>query len=199
MRPDWASAIRVTAVVATVAWRAAAACRSKRGVALFSVHWTNGRKHRGGPVPRSFGSPEVGDAPPGVTKDARMSSAERYHEQILRHCEEPYHRGRLPGATHAHREDNPLCGDSVRLELRIDAHGVIAAAGFEGYGCCVSQAAASMLTQHIEGRTVEDISRLTAAEMLSLFGPRLTPQRQHCCLFTWRSWRQAVFSPIAST
>ena len=116
-----------------------------------------------------------------------MSSTDVDHEHVLRHCEEPYHRGRLPGATHAHREDHPLCGDSVRLELRVDAHGVIAAAGFEGYGCCISQAAASMLTQHIEGRTIEDISRLTAAEMFSLFGPRLTPQRQHCCLLAWRA------------
>src|SRR5262249_12587964 len=70
---------------------------------------------------------------------------ELYQERILDHYEEPYHRGACPGATHAHEDENPLCGDQVRIELAIDPDGTVRDAYFNGDGCCISQASASML------------------------------------------------------
>lgn len=125
-----------------------------------------------------------------------MSSDDIYQERILAHYEEPHHCGHCPGATHAHEDDNPLCGDVVRLELAIDKQNRVAQAWFNGDGCCISQAAASMLTEKIEGLTVEQIKQLSAADMLDLFGVKLTPNRQKCCLLAWRVLQAAIYSPL---
>ncbi len=85
---------------------------------------------------------------------------ELYQEHILDHYEEPFHRGECPGATHAHEDDNPLCGDVVRIELSIDPAGKIEDAFFNGDGCCISQASASMLLEKVIGQQVDDISRI---------------------------------------
>jgi nitrogen fixation NifU-like protein len=144
-------------------------------------------------------------------------------DRIIEHLEGPYHRGHAPHTTHTHAVSNPLCGDMVRIELEIEpsaslwvgsnsshSHpgplpeeegvhaGVVRAAYFDGVGCRISQAAASMLVEHVEGRSVDDIKRFSAADMLALFGPRLTPLRQRCCLLAWQALQVAIFSPIAS-
>ncbi len=125
-----------------------------------------------------------------------MNEEQLYQEHILEHYEDPFHRGRCPAATHAHEDDNPLCGDVVRMELAIGAGGVIDDAYFSGDGCCISQAAASMLTERMQGKSVDDVKRFTALEMLDLFGARLTPNRQKCCLLPWRVLQAAVFAPL---
>jgi len=123
---------------------------------------------------------------------------ELYQEHILDHYEEPFHRGECPGATHAHEDDNPLCGDVVRIELAIDPEGKIEDAYFNGDGCCISQASASMLLEKMIGQGVDDVKNFTAQNMLELFGARLTPNRQKCCLLCWRVLQAAVFSPLES-
>jgi nitrogen fixation NifU-like protein len=125
-----------------------------------------------------------------------MSFDELYQERILEHYEEPFHRGRCPRPTHAHEDDNPLCGDQVRVELAIDEQGVIQEAWFSGEGCCISQAASSMLMERIEGQTVEQAKAMTAADMLALLGARLTPNRQKCCLLPWRVLQAALYAPM---
>ena len=123
------------------------------------------------------------------------SEEEIYQEHILDHYEDPYHRGHCTHPTHAHEDDNPLCGDVVRIELGIDGEGRIEDAYFNGEGCCISQAAASMLIERIDGRSTEEAKQLTAGDMLELFGVRLTPNRQKCCLLSWRVLQQALYSP----
>ena len=119
-----------------------------------------------------------------------------YQEHILDHYEDPYHRGHCPHPTHAHQEDNPLCGDVVRIEMEIDGEGRIKEIYFDGDGCCISQASASMLVEAVEGKSVEEVKKMTAEDMLRLFGARLTPNRQKCCLLPWRVLETAIFSPI---
>jgi nitrogen fixation NifU-like protein len=116
-------------------------------------------------------------------------------DRLLEHCEQPYHRGPAPRATHAHEQTNPACGDVVRIELLIE-DGVIQHAYFTGVGCRISQAAASMLVEHIEGRAVDHIKHFSAADMLALFGPPLTPLRQRCGLLAWQTLQQAIYSAI---
>jgi nitrogen fixation NifU-like protein len=124
---------------------------------------------------------------------------EIYQERILDHYEQPFHRGSCPGCTHRHEDDNPLCGDVVQVELAIDREGKIAEAWFSGDGCCISQAAASMLVERLSGRAVAEAKEFTAQDMLELFGARLTPNRQKCCLLGWRVLQSALYSPIAPT
>ncbi len=127
-----------------------------------------------------------------------MSPAEDelYPERILDHYEEPFHRGRCPQVTHAHEEENPLCGDQVRVELALDDQGHVREAYFDGDGCCISQASASMLMEKIQGQPIEQIKNMSANDMLELFGPKLTPNRQKCCLLAWRAVQSALYSPV---
>ena len=126
-----------------------------------------------------------------------MSEDELYQERILEHYEEPFHRGPCPHATHAHEDDNPLCGDSVRIELALGEDGRIQDAWFDGEGCCISQASASMLLEKFQGATLDEVAKFEARDMLELFGPRLTPNRQKCCLLPWKVLKTAVYTPVS--
>ena len=124
-----------------------------------------------------------------------LSEEEIYQEHVLDHYEDPYHRGHLEHATHQHKDDNPLCGDVVEIELVIDPGGKITEAYFDGNGCCISLASASMLVEKMEGQHVEAVKAFSAEDMLELFGPKLTPNRQKCCLLSWRVLQSAVYAP----
>jgi nitrogen fixation NifU-like protein len=119
-----------------------------------------------------------------------------YEDHVLDHYEDPYHRGVCQKATHSHEANNPLCGDVIHVDLRLTPDGTIAEAWFDGEGCVISQASASMLMEKIEGKSLEEIRRFSADEMLKLFGPKLTPNRQKCCLLSWRVLQSAVHSPV---
>lgn len=120
---------------------------------------------------------------------------EIYQEHVLDHYEDPYHRGHCENPTHMHEDDNPLCGDVIQIELRIGSEGKIDEAWFEGDGCCISQASASMLIEKMEGKTVDEVKQFTAEQMLQLFRATLTPNRKKCCLLSWRVLQSAIFSP----
>ena len=84
---------------------------------------------------------------------------ELYREVILDHFKAPKNRGVLPNAN-AHAEGmNPLCGDQLSLTAIIE-NGIVADVKYEGHGCAISQSAASMLTQVIKGRSIEDLKLL---------------------------------------
>ncbi|KAA5545124.1 SUF system NifU family Fe-S cluster assembly protein [Roseiconus nitratireducens] len=119
-----------------------------------------------------------------------------YEEHVLDHYEDPFHRGPLDDATHADEGKNPLCGDVIQIALKLDDEGRIREAWFEGEGCVISQASASMLIEKVEGKTVDEVKDFSAEEMLELFGPKLTPNRQKCCLLSWRVLQSALHSPI---
>jgi nitrogen fixation NifU-like protein len=118
-----------------------------------------------------------------------------YQDRILDHYEQPFHRGSCPLATHCHQASNPLCGDRIRIELRVNAEGRIEDAFFQGEGCCVSQSAASMLVEHCQGKTLEDVQSLQPQDMLALFAAPLTIMRQKCCLLCWRVLQAALVCP----
>ncbi len=124
------------------------------------------------------------------------SEDELYQEHILEHYEDPYHRGRVAHATHTHEDDNPLCGDVVRIDLKVDPQGKISEVYFDGDGCCISQAAASMLVEHFDQKNLSEVKDFTAEDMLRLFGAKLTPNRQKCCLLSWRVLQAAIYSPV---
>ena len=108
---------------------------------------------------------------------------ELYQDHILDHYEDPYHRGHCTHCTHAHQDDNPLCGDVISMELQIDDGGKLREVFFDGDGCCISQAAASMIVEKFDGSTIEDVKKFTANDMLELFGvaSRPTGRSAACC------------------
>jgi nitrogen fixation NifU-like protein len=121
---------------------------------------------------------------------------ELYQTHILDHYEDPFHRGSCPACTHSHEDKNPLCGDVIRMELHVDDQGTMRHVFFDGNGCCISQAAASMLVEKFDGKPIDEVKKFTAQDMLELFGAKLTPNRQKCCLLSWRVLQSAIFSPV---
>jgi nitrogen fixation NifU-like protein len=121
---------------------------------------------------------------------------ELYQEHILDHYEDPFHRGSLDAATHTHQGKNPLCGDVICIELKLDDQGRIEDLWFTGEGCVISQASASMLLEEVQGKTAPEAMQFSAEDMLKLYGPRLTPNRQKCCLLSWRVLQTAIHSPV---
>ncbi len=106
---------------------------------------------------------------------------EDQRDYLLDHSQSPYHRGQCPGCTHRSRLANPACGDEVEFTLRIEGDR-ICAAWFTGRGCVVSQAAASILAEAIEGLTMTEASSIDEERMLALFRAPLTTGRRTCCL-----------------
>ena len=92
---------------------------------------------------------------------------ELYQEVILDHSRHPRHYGPLEGASHKAEGYNPLCGDRVTIYLRLDADGRVADIGFEGKGCAISQASASMMVEMLKGRTAAEADRLMQGFLFS--------------------------------
>ena len=106
---------------------------------------------------------------------------------LIAHYESPYHRGRLPDPTIFHELRNPTCGDWIRLELRFERTRWVELAYFEGGGCVLSQSAASMLCEYIEGHTIGELLNFTSDEMVTLIGINISPGRLHCALLAFRA------------
>ncbi len=106
-----------------------------------------------------------------------------YQEEILEHYRHPHNRGSIPNADVVQKEYNPLCGDELTLYLTI-ADGKISDVKFEGQGCAISQAAASMLTDEIIGKPVETVQRMQKEDVLDLLGIELGPTRLKCALLS---------------
>ena len=83
------------------------------------------------------------------------------------------------------------------MALSINNEGTLQEIYFDGDGCCISQAAASMLVEKFDQKTVSEVKQFSAQDMLHLFGVKLTPNRQKCCLLPWRVLQAAVHSPVA--
>ncbi len=115
-----------------------------------------------------------------------------YRERVLDHYRHPRHRGRLEAPDLVGEKDNPICGDRVRIELRIDEEGRVARAAFSGDGCIISMAAASMLTEHIHGQPVAELRQLTQKDILALLGVELGPARIHCALLPLEALHAAL-------
>ena len=82
-----------------------------------------------------------------------------YRELLLDHMRRPRNHGKLAAATHRLEGVNPVCGDEVHLDVELADH-TIRDVAFEGLGCSISQSSASMLTESVKGRSLEDVSRI---------------------------------------
>ena len=113
-----------------------------------------------------------------------MSEFEQlYREVILDHYKNPRGHGVLANADVEAEGQNPLCGDEVSVSVRFGADGeTIEQIGFEGRGCAISQAATSMLTELVQGRSATEVASLPKEELLEEIGIPLTPIRLKCAI-----------------
>ena len=115
---------------------------------------------------------------------SRMSEMEQmYREVILDHYKSPRGHGLIENADAQAEGQNPLCGDEVTISVKFAADGeTIESIGFEGRGCAISQAATSMLTELVQGRTASEVAVLPKEELLDEIGIPLTPIRLKCAI-----------------
>jgi nitrogen fixation NifU-like protein len=122
-----------------------------------------------------------------------------YQEVILQHYRTPKNFGPLPGANREGEESNPLCGDHITVRLKVDpASEKISEVRFEGDGCAISVASASMLTEKVAGLTVEQASKLTRDDVIQLLGIPLSPARIKCALTGFSAFGKALHSGTPS-
>ena len=141
--------------------------------------------------------------------DLRLSDL--YQEVILDHNKRPRNFGKITGASHSAHGKNPLCGDDYFLYLTVDGSGKIQKVGFEGSGCAISKASASMLTTLVQGKTGKEaetlkdsfihlltdntLSKETVSSVgnLKIFeGVRQFPVRVKCAALIWRTLEEAL-------
>lgn len=104
-----------------------------------------------------------------------------YHELILELNRHPLNKKHLSDFTYHHKEFNPLCGDEVELFIKIDDHGKIIDIGFQGNGCAISQASASVLTEMIRSKSTTEAQKITTENILQKLGlEKLNPTRLRC-------------------
>jgi nitrogen fixation NifU-like protein len=117
-----------------------------------------------------------------------------YREELLDHFDSSPHRGTLEVIDLDADLDNPLCGDRIRIEVALDADdpGRIDLIRFNGKGCVISQAAASILAEKVEGRRLEEARALAPNEMIEWIGIPLTPARRKCGLLALRALHRAI-------
>lgn len=116
-----------------------------------------------------------------------------YKENILDHYRHPRNAGQLSCATHAHEEHNPLCGDSVQIELCVNEQQIIDQVGFSGRGCAISIASASMLTELLTGKTLDEAKQISKEDLLDLLGIPIGPTRLKCALLSLKALKVAVY------
>ena len=121
-----------------------------------------------------------------------------YQAQILEHYKHPKNRGVLEPATHAGSESNPLCGDSISLTLRVDGSDRVEDVRFDGEGCAVSMASASILTEQVKGKTLAEVRALDREAVLKKLGVPLSAVREQCALLSLHVLRRALGEPKGS-
>jgi nitrogen fixation NifU-like protein len=104
-----------------------------------------------------------------------------YREQILDHYRSPRNQGTLEPNDGSFEDTNPLCGDRVRIDLRIE-NDIVTDIRFSGRGCAISQAATSMLTEMVKGRPIEEVRNLNKDDLLDELGIPISPARIKCAL-----------------
>ncbi len=114
-----------------------------------------------------------------------------YRQYILEHYRDPRNHGHLEQPDISAADTNPLCGDRVEIDLRVQ-DGRVTEVRFDGRGCAISQASASMLTEKIEGATLDELRALRPDDVLEMLGVTIGPARQRCALLGLRVLHQGI-------
>ncbi|HRN70138.1 MAG TPA: SUF system NifU family Fe-S cluster assembly protein [Candidatus Woesebacteria bacterium] len=116
-----------------------------------------------------------------------------YEDMILDHYNFPRNHTKLQNPSAKIHVDNPLCGDSLDMEIE-EKGGRIKEVGFTGQGCAISIASASLLTEHVKGKTKDEVLKIDKDNVVGLLNIELSPNRLKCALLAWEGIRKLVNS-----
>ncbi len=122
-----------------------------------------------------------------------------YREVILDHYKHPHNAGTLEHPDSSHEEHNPLCGDHIRIDLQVD-RGIITDVRFLGSGCAISQASASLLTDELKGKSLDEARAISRDDLLDLIGIPLdkNPVRIKCALLPLKTLKAGIYAYLGS-
>jgi nitrogen fixation NifU-like protein len=120
-------------------------------------------------------------------------SSDLYREQIIDLYEHPLNFGELDPHDFSYEEDNPLCGDVIRIDVHLDREGRVDDVKWRGEGCAISQASASLLTEEIKGMTLDEVKAFPKERLLELVGVPLSMARVKCALLALKVLKAGAY------
>jgi nitrogen fixation NifU-like protein len=121
-----------------------------------------------------------------------------YSEIILDYYRHPRNKGTLPHPQVRAKDSNPLCGDVIEMQLELDGDGLVKDVKYDGQGCAISQASASMLTELVKGKKLDDVRAISKEDILSLIGGQLSAVRLKCALLSLKVLKTGVYQYLGS-
>ncbi|NTU65186.1 MAG: SUF system NifU family Fe-S cluster assembly protein [Chloroflexi bacterium] len=115
-----------------------------------------------------------------------------YRDNIIDHYQNPRNYGTLEHPDISYEDSNPVCGDELRIDLQVK-DGKVVDARFSGHGCSISQASASMLTEEIIGKSLEEVRQIDKQYLLDLLGIPLGPVRLKCALLSLKVLKAGAY------
>lgn len=116
-----------------------------------------------------------------------------YREQIIDRYKHPQKRGTLDPHDYTYEDDNPLCGDRIRIDVQMGVDGRVREAAFSGSGCAISQASADLLVEAVVGKTLDEVKALGKDDILEMLGIELGPVRLKCALLSLKVLKAGVY------
>jgi len=121
-----------------------------------------------------------------------------YSEIILDYYRYPRNKGQLSGPQVKAKDSNPLCGDVIEIQMELDSDSHVKDIRFNGQGCAISQASASMLTELVKGKSLDEVRKISKEDILSLIGGQLSAVRLKCALLSLKVLKTGLYTYLGS-
>jgi len=121
-----------------------------------------------------------------------------YTEIILDYYRHPRNKGQLDNPQIQARDSNPLCGDVVEMQMILEGDNTVKDVRYSGQGCAISQASASMLTELVKGKNLDEVRKISKEEVLGLIGGELSAVRLKCALLSLKVLKTGVYSYLGT-